>query len=704
MAGVPSRQDIIRCLEEAREGPLRPRDLGRKLGVGQEDYRAFRRVLSQMEGDGQVYRQRKGRYGIPRRFELVTGTLDLTRAGDGFVVPEEAGSEDVFVPRRHLASAVNGDRVAVRVERRIPGRNPEGRLVRILERAWSQIVGTYRERKGYGTVVPLEPPLRTEIFVPEALRGAATDSDVVLVEIEEWGKEEARPVGAVSRVLGRPGEPGLDILAIQLGHQLPFEFPVDAEREAEKIARRGLRPEDVRGREDFRDTLTFTVDPADAKDHDDALSATWLEDGGIEVGVHIADVSWYVKEGSALDREALDRGTSVYLVDRVIPMLPEALSSHLCSLVPGEDRLTVSAVFRFDSRGVLTDSRVVRGVIRSRFRLSYEQAQAHLDGGRGENETLDGVAASLAVLSEVAGRLRKARRAAGAIDFAVPEAQVELSEDGQPLAIRARPRLETHRIVEDLMILANETVARLGLDNGFPVIFRIHEDPDPDRVQALRELTSFFGLTLPSREVRPLDLARLVDSVRGQPHEYLISTVTLRSMRQARYSTTNAGHFGLALEAYAHFTSPIRRYPDLAVHREITRWLKGGEPRSEAALDNVARHASARERRAQEAERESVDAKKIEFMGRHLGDEFGGTISGVTSFGLFVTLDDVMTEGLIRLSSLVDDYYRYDADAHAVIGRRRRHRYRLGDRITVQVVRVDVETRTIDLEPAEESA
>ncbi len=697
MNDVPSRTDITRALAAARHGPLTARDLARQLNVDSHAYRGFRRRLRAMERDGDVFRQRKGRYALPGSFEIVTGIVDVTRTGDGFVIPEVAGGEDVYVPRRFLGSAVEGDRVAVRVERRLPGRNPEGRLVRVLERAWRQAVGVYHDRRGYGVVVPQEPPLPADVFVPPADRAGAVEGDIVLVEIDEWGKDELRPVGLISSVLGRPGDPGIDVLAIVLGQQLPIDFPPAVLREADKIARRGVRPEDTDGREDFRETLCFTIDPENAKDHDDALSVRRTA-GGLEIGIHIADVSWYVKEGSGIDREALDRGTSVYLVDRVIPMLPESLSSDLCSLVPGHDRLTVSVVLEFDDNGIICDRRIVRGVIRSARRLAYEQAQEILDQGLSAKDSGAPLVEVLRDLSSVAREVRRARREAGAVDFAIPEAEVILGDAGEPLEIRARPRLEAHRIIEDLMILANETVASLGLAEGLPLIYRIHEDPDPDRIEKLRDLAAFFGHSLPPAAVRPADLSRLLDEAKGTPHEYLVSTVTLRSMKRARYATENVGHFGLASNAYAHFTSPIRRYPDLVVHRALVRWLKGSPAKADEELKEVARHASDRERRAQEAERESVEAKTIRFMQRHVGDVFEGTIGGVTSFGLFVALDGVFVEGLVRLGSLVDDYYTYDADAHAVSGRRTRKRYRLGDRVSVQVVRVDTESRTIDLE------
>lgn len=697
MNDVPSRADITRALDGARHGPLTARDLARQLKVDGHAYRGFRRRLRAMERDGEVFRQGKGRYALPESFEIVTGIVDVTRSGDGFVIPERAGGEDVFVARRFLGSAVDGDRVAVRVERHLPGRNPEGRLVRVLERAWRQAVGVYHERRGYGVVVPQEPPLPADVFVPPDDRAGAGEGDIVLVEIDEWGVGELRPVGAISRVLGRPGDPGIDVLSIVLGQQLPIDFPPAVLREADKVARRGIRPEDLDDREDFRDTLSFTIDPEDARDHDDALSVR-RTDGGLEIGIHIADVSWYVKEGSGIDREALDRGTSVYLVDRVIPMLPEALSSDLCSLVPGHDRLTLSVVLEFDDHGVVRDRRFVRGVIRSARKLSYEEAQQIIDQGAADQRTEGPVADALRDLAKVAREVRRARQAAGAVDFAIPEAEVILDEAGEPLEIRARQRLEAHRIIEDLMILANETVASHGLAESLALIYRIHQDPDPDRLEKLRDLAGFFGHSLPRATVGPADLSRLLDEARGTPHEYLISTVTLRSMKRARYATDNVGHFGLASQAYVHFTSPIRRYPDLVNHRALVRWLKAAPPRADEALKEVARHSSDMERRAQEAERESVEAKTIRFMQRHVGDEFEGTIAGVTSFGLFVALDEVFAEGLVRLGSLVDDYYTYDADAHAVSGRRTRKRHQLGDRVSVQVVRVDTESRTIDLE------
>ena len=700
-----NRQRILAYLAGRADRPLGPREIARELRIPQEDYREFRRLLRDMEQKGEVFRQRKGRYGLPARFEALNGRLQITRSGDGFVIPDEAGEEDVYVPGRDLATAQAGDRVVVRIDRRRPGRNPEGRIVRILDRSATQTVGTFHRRRGVGFVVPQEPPLTSEVLVPADRTGGAEDGQIVLVEIEDWGAKGPSPLGKVTRILGRPGDPDVEVLSILFGHQLPLEFPSAFEREAEKVARRGVRPEDVESREDFRDLLVYTIDPADAKDHDDAVSVHEFEDGSFEVGVHIADVSFYVKRGSTIDREGAERATSVYLVDRVVPMLPEAMSNQICSLVPHEDRLVVSVLFHVDPSGEVLSDRVVRGVIRSAYKLSYEDAQSLL-GGRSGNDVRDSsddaaLVRSLQLLSGFARQLRAARSTAGAIDFAMPEAKVELDDDGEPIAIHRRERLEAHRVIEDLMILANETVARIGETEQIPILYRNHEPPSEDRLEGLRSLARLFGHPLPTGAVRPRDIADLVESQHGTRREYLISAVALRSMKQARYSGRNVGHFGLASEAYAHFTSPIRRYPDLHVHREIVRWLAGKPARSRAGpdeLEEVARHCSERERRAEAAERDSVEVKTIRYMERHLGDEFEGTISGVTGFGLFVLLDDVLTEGLVRVSSLVDDYYVYDGDSFSLTGRRSRRRLRLGDKVRVQVVRVDPESREIDLD------
>jgi len=696
-----SRGEILAFLRRRAKHPLTIRELAAELGVAQPDYAAFGDRLREMERDGLIYRQRKGRIALPKDLNLVVGRLQITRSGDGFVLPESGEGDDVYVPQRHLGTGVEGDIVIARVEHRRKGRNPAGSVVRVLQRAWTSVVGSYRARRTYGFVTPREPPLGIQIFIPPGGAGEAEDGELVAVEIVDWGETEPNPIGRVTRTLGAPGDPGVDVLAIILGHQLPLEFPKDVESAAGRIASRGILPEDLEGREDFRDDLVITIDPEDAKDHDDALSIRPTSGGGFTVGVHIADVSFYVKPGDALDREARERGTSVYLVDRVVPMLPHALSSDLCSLVPGEDRLTLSVVFEVDGKGTILGSRFVRGIVRSRQRLSYEKAQALLDDAeRGSRELVE----ALRSLRLVAGAQRRRRQERGSIDFDLPESRVILDAAGEPTDVQRILRLESHRIVEDLMILTNETVAEAALRGALPILFRVHEEPDAERMEALRTLAASFDHRLPRRRIKPLDLATLVSAMEGTPQEGLISTVTLRSMKQARYATVNVGHFGLASQAYAHFTSPIRRYPDLVVHRQLVRGLLGkgkkrkGEATSDGDLAALAVHASARERRAVAAERESTALKKTEFMERHLGDEFPGTIAGVTAFGLFVLLDDYDIEGLVRVSSLGDDYYSLRENEHALVGRRRKRCFRLGDPVTVRVARVDRDAREVDLE------
>ncbi len=689
---------ILHHLRERSARPLKAKELSRELGIETDAYREFREVLKGLEEQGLIYRQRKGRYAVPEKINLVIGRLQITRGGDGFVLVEREGEEDVFIPERHLGSAVEGDVVVARIESRPAHRNPRGRILRVHERAWKQIVGTYRAKKNYGFVGTREPDLRKDVFVPPDAQGEAGDGDVVVVEIDDWGEEEPSPVGHVVRVLGAPDAPGVDILAIVHGHQLPLDFPPEVQMEAEDVAARGLGKGDLEGREDLRDVLTLTIDPPDARDHDDALSVRLLDEDLLEVGVHIADVSHYVRPGTRLDEEALERGTSVYLVDRVVPMLPHELSSDLCSLVPGKDRLAVSLLFTLRKPARVSGARLVRSVIRSDHRLAYDEAQAIMDG---ERDAGPEVAQALDWLRSVSRSLRSARAERGSIDFDLPESRVVLNAAGEPTDIERVLRLEAHRLIEDFMILANETVAELALREEVPLLFRVHESPDEEKMNRLRELASTFGFHLPARPAEPRDLARLVEAMEGTPQEQLISTATLRSMKQARYAADNLGHFGLASRAYAHFTSPIRRYPDLVVHRQLGRWLE--EPTSARALDaerlsEIARHCSERERRAVEAERDSVDLKKIEFMERHLGGEFEGTISGVTAFGLFVLLDEFHVDGLVHVSTLEDDYYVYVEEQHALLGQRRRRRFQLGDRLRVQVARVDREARQIDFE------
>jgi len=688
---------VVRYLQDRADRPLRAKDIARVLKIDAREYPAFKRLLRELEETGQVYRARRGRYAVPSRINLVVGTLQITRGGPGFVVPDADG-DDVFIPVSQLGNAYDGDRVVARIERRRRGWNPEGSVVKVLERARTSIVGVYRRSGRYGYVKPGEETLRRDVFVPSGSEGAAGDGEVVVARIVDWGGDHQDPVGEVTEVLGRVGEPGVDVLSIVHAHELPVDFSQDVLEEAEALASSAHEPEHFEDRDDFRDWLTFTIDPADAKDHDDAISIETLDDDRWRVGVHIADVSHFVLERSAIDLEALHRATSVYLVDRVLPMLPEVLSGDLCSLRPGEDRLTLSVLLEMDSSGEVLSMKLASGIINSRFALSYEQAQEIIDGSRSSDGHLRD---ALRRLRDLSVRLRVRRQARGGLDFDLPEARVVVNSAGEPTHVQRLLRLETHRLIEEFMILVNESIAQLAKKKKLPFIYRIHEAPDRDRFERLREFVAGFGLKLPKDGNRsPEALQKLLAAVEGRPEETVVSTLTLRSMKQARYSAERQGHFGLGSRAYTHFTSPIRRYPDLVVHRIIRAALLERSTVPEALHEQlriIALRSSTREREAMEAERDSIELKKIEYMERHLGDVFDGTISGITSFGAFVLLDDVLAEGLIHVSQLDDDYYSHVESEYSLVGEKRKRRFRLGDRIRVQVVSVDREARKLDL-------
>ena len=688
---LPSEERVLEVLRSSGRGPLKPKDLSRALGVDSEDYKDFRKLLSDLEARGRIYRVKGGRYAVPEKINLFVGRLSTIRSGDGFVVAED-GTRDVFVPGSDLSSAMDGDRVVARIESRPRGRNPVGRIIKVLERAHQSVVGTYRASARFGYVVPKDQRMR-DILVPQGEEGEARNQDVVVVEITSYGDGKLNPVGRIQRTLGAVSDPGVDVLSILYGYGLSLDFPPEVEAEAERSAGRRVAPDE--SCQDRRNLHVFTIDPSDAKDHDDALSITPAGKGLWEVGMHIADVSRYVESGGAVDLEAVARGTSVYLVDRVVPMLPHVLSSHVCSLLPDEDRFAVSVFAILDGEGRVRDFRFERTVVRSRHRLSYEVVQEVLDGERSIDDPTDEAIRRLDALARV---LRRTRSGRGSIDFDLPEARVVLGTEGDPVDIQRVLRLESHRLIEDFMLLANEIVATEGARRSLPVLYRVHEPPSSQKVESLREFVATLGYTLPGRELLARDFQKLLARVEGRPEQGLVSTVVLRSMQRARYSSHNLGHFGLAADNYCHFTSPIRRYPDLVTHRVVVRAFVEGRavPSDADELDSVADHASEREQVAASAERDSVELKKIQFMERHLGDEFDGTVSGVTSFGFFVLLDDFFVEGLVHVNALRDDYYEFREGEYALVGSRRGCRFRLGDRVRVQVARLDREERHID--------
>jgi ribonuclease R len=619
----------------------------------------------------------------------------MTRRGDAFVRPDN-GSPDVFVPAGSLATAMDGDRVVARIERRPKGRSAEGAVVDVLERAHTTVVGTYHRRKRVSFVVPLDRRLQREVLIAGGRDVVAEEGDVVVVGLTGYGSGRARPTGVIERVLGPLADPGVDVLAVAYGFDLALEFPEDILLAGEDAAAAGTRDAGP-NRIDRTDLLVFTIDPSDAKDHDDALSISRLADGRFEVGVHIADVSHFVRHGGPIDLEARARGTSVYLVDRTIPMLPPVLSSDVCSLVAGETRLALSLFVELDVDGRIHARRYERTSIVCAYGLSYEEAQDVLDGARSIAPELD---QALRWLDDLARRIRAARHGRGALDLDLPEAKVILDAEGAPVDIQRRERRESHRLIEDFMILANEVVASDLVSRDLAGLFRVHEPPSPERAEELREALAPLGLEVPRRRaLRPSDVQRLLEAPRGPEAHVLVSTLVLRTLARARYDVENLGHFGLASTGYTHFTSPIRRYPDLIVHRVLAAAFLGGPPPRDLdaeALSGIAASSSLREQAADEAERATVALKKVEFMERHLGDVFEGRVSGVTPFGAFVTLERYFVDGLLHVRSLEDDFYRYSAGDYALIGERTGRRYRLGDRVRVQVSRVDKEARHID--------
>jgi ribonuclease R len=689
---------IAKALRTSHKGPLKAKELARLMGIPTSEYRGFRDVLGRMESRGSIYRVKGQRYSLPEKINLKVGTLSIARSEDGFVIPDD-GSQDVWIPSTLLDSAMNGDRVVARIESKGRGRNPEGRIIKVLSRAHPTVVGSYRSSRRLGFVAPLDQRIFRDILIPEGEGGGARDGDMVVARISAYGSRKLNPIGRVDRVIGPAGSPGVDVLSILFGYGLDLEFPEEVERAAQDMV--GAKEKEGWGNRVDRTALhSFTIDPSDAKDHDDALSVEEKGNQLWEVGIHIADVSHFVERGSVLDLEAFRRGTSVYLVDRVVPMLPHVLSSDLCSLRPGVDRAAISLFVTLDASGQEKGHRFERTRIRSRRRLDYEQVQSVLSGQGQVDPKTDG---DLLTLAQLARALRAKRFQRGSLDFDLPEARVILGPDGAPVDILKVVQLESHRLIEDLMLLANETVARDLEARRLPILYRVHEAPLPGRMEELRWTLKPLGYSLPKRGISAKDLQEVLKRSSGRPEANLVSTLLLRSLARARYHERNLGHFGLGAETYTHFTSPIRRYPDLLVHRVLTRALLDGEKIPTdwggAQLAEEAERSSLREQLAADAERDSVALKKAEFMERHLGEEFHGTISGIKAFGVFVLLDEYFVEGLIHVNALTDDFYRLKEGEHVLVGERTGRRFRLGDPVRVRVSRVDRLERKIDFVP-----
>src|SRR3954462_3278758 len=703
-----SRDQILALMRERVHHPAGMRELLQVLKVPKDDQTSFKRHVKSLVSSGELIQIRGNRFGLPEKMDLYVGRLQTNPAGYGFVTPErplEPSGGDIYIPNHALDEAMHGDRVVVRIERIKDGGRAEGRIIRILERRTGSLVGRYdRDDSGMGHVVPFDRRLLMDIFVPPGHEGGASPRDMVSVEITRWPTSSRGAVGRVASVLGDIDAPGVDTEIIIRKYNIPDAHSEDAIAEAVRLGNAASQ-RGIRGRTDFRSVPTVTIDGEHARDFDDAITIEKLPNGHYWLGVHIADVSHYVQEGSALDREAYERGTSVYFPERAVHMFPSELATGLCSLNPHVDRLVQSCFMEVDRRGQVVRHEFHDGVINSDERMTYTAVNGILTDR--DPELLKRYAPLVPMfeqMRELFQILNDARRRRGSIDFEIDEAQVIIDAGGVVEAIIALRRNVAHRLIEEFMLLANETVATYLETEKAPALYRIHEEPDILKVAKFEDFIAGFAYSLgaPANALRPRHFQKLLSRIHGKPEEKPIAMVMLRTMQKARYAPENVGHFGLASPSYTHFTSSIRRYPDLVVHRALRasrHKLLNEEKQDEwnEELPEVARHTSEMERRADDAERELLQWKKVKFMADKVGDEFEGYVTGVAAFGLFIELIEHFVEGLVHISTMADDYYRFVETAHLLRGENTHKVYRLGDKVKVQVIRVNMELRQVDL-------
>ena len=684
--------------------PMKLKELAILLGIPKEQRDELKEVMDALVAEGKAGISKKGKYGRPESFSL-TGVFSGTSKGFGFVAIE-GWAEDVFIPPDKTGGALNGDTVRIVTENGKKGRRTEGTVIRVLERANEKLVGYYQKSKNFGFVVPDNQKIGCDVFIPQGKDMGAVTGHKVVVNITDFKDGKQNPEGKIVEILGHINDPGVDILSIVRAYELPEEFPDEVMAQVEGQIPDAVPEKDKAGRLDLRDVPMVTIDGEDAKDLDDAVSLSKETGGGRTVyrlGVHIADVSHYVTENSPLDKEALRRGTSVYLVDRVIPMLPHRLSNGICSLNAGEDRLALSCLMEFDGAGRMVSHRIAETVIRVDRRMCYTDVNQIITHEDQETmERYEELVPMFFLMKELADLLRANRMKRGAIDFDFPESKILLDEKGKPVEIRPYERNAATRLIEDFMLAANETVAEDYFWQEVPFLYRTHDVPDPEKMKSLAVFINNFGYTVRSQkgEIHPGELQKLLGKIEGTPEEALLSRLVLRSMKQAKYTVINSGHFGLAAKYYTHFTSPIRRYPDLQIHRIIKENLRGGLSGKrmghyERLLPEVAVKTSALERRADEAERETDKLKKCEYMSRFVGEEFDGVISGVTSWGFYVELPNTV-EGLVRVNDLTGDYYLFDEHSLELKGEMTRRTFKLGQKVRVRVTGTDKFSRTVD--------
>lgn len=698
------RERIIEYMEEEKYKPMLKEELAIKFNMEREDLRKFYEVLEGLEKEGIIIKAKNDRYGLIDNDYLITGKLDAHEKGFGFLISQDKERADIFIPAENMNGAMNGDKVIVNITRRKQGdKREEGEVLRILERSNTTIVGTFEDNKSFGFVVPDDHKIGYDIFIPKAKTKGAKTNQKVVIEITTWPEPRRNPEGKVLEVLGYLFEKGTDILSIIRQFDLPEEFPKPVKRIAEEIEQE-IDPEEAKRRVDLRDLNTFTIDGFDAKDIDDAVSIEIKENGNYKLGVHIADVSHYVKTNSILDKEAYKRGNSVYLIDRVIPMLPTELSNGICSLNPNVERFCLSVFMEIDKNGKVIDNQIVEGLMTSKQRLEYDDVSDLLENDDKEaKEKLKNVADDLKLMEELTHILYAKRERRGSIDFEFPEAKIILDEKGIPVEIRKEERRIANKLIEEFMLVCNETIGERFFWSDIPFLYRTHGEPSPERIASFSKLIYNFGYTLKGeQEIHPKELQLLTKEIKGKKEEALISTLMLRSMKKAIYSSEPGIHFGLAADYYSHFTAPIRRYSDLIVHRIIKDHINGRLNQKmytslEKKLPEIADQTSMTEKRAEEAEREVEDMKKAQYMSKFIGDEFEGIISSLTNFGMFIQLENTI-EGLVHFNNMLDDYYDFDEENYYIIGERTKKQYKLGDQVKVKVIDANIAKRNIDFE------
>src|SRR3954453_17271860 len=697
---------LLHYMKDEAYKPLTVQELEEALGVEDSStFKDFVKALVQMEEKGLVVRTRSNRYGLPEKISVIRGRLTGHAKGFAFVIPDEPGMDDIFIPPNETNNALHGDTVLARVSSESSGQRKEGTVVRILKRGITKIEGTYTESKNFGFVIPDEKKFAGDVFIPKAASNGAVEGHKVVVELTIYPEGRRSAEGEVVEILGHKNDPGVDILSVIHKHGLPMAFPDEVLKQANEVPDT-IDESELANRRDLRNETIVTIDGADAKDLDDAVTVSKLDNGNYKLGVHIADVSYYVKEGTPIDVEAEDRATSVYLVDGVIPMIPPRLSNGICSLNPRVDRLVLSCEMEISAERTVVSHEIFQSVIKTTERMTYYDVNRILtDKDEETRARYESLVPMFELMEELAEVLRSKRMKRGAIDFDFKESKVLVDEEGKPTDVVLRERSVAERLIEEFMLAANETVAEHFHWMEVPFIYRIHEDPKEDKLRRFFDFITNFGYIVKgtANSVHPRALQEIIEEVKGKPEEMVISTVMLRSMQQAKYDPESLGHFGLSTEFYTHFTSPIRRYPDTIVHRLIRTYLIEGKldettrEKWNARLPEIAQHSSKMERRSVDAERETDELKKAEYMEDKIGVEYDGIISSVTNFGMFVELPNTI-EGLVHVSYMTDDYYRFDERHFAMIGERTGNVFRIGDEITVRVVKVNKEERSIDFE------